>query len=258
LVVIGGFGFVVLRYALRSHPGAKSINSAVKGFKGEGRDTTNTNLRYQPPPEGVYELKGQGSERISFPPNTQSDGAVMPASVTYLADGCWRWHLDYNVAHWEEYDFCPGARQLFQVGYRNYQFWNFGTVTVKNLARFTCPSDSAVLPDNPVSGQILRWTCTGTNSAVQGKTTEKVASRVVGTGTLLIGKVALKAVHEVQKTTLSGVQKGTAVENWWFSATSGMPLRVERQITILTASPIGTITYNESGSWQMTSLHPRT
>ena len=76
-------------------------------------------LRYALPAEGVYALNGQGTERISFPPNSHPDGAVMPATITYLADGCWRWHIDYNVAHWEEYDFCPrGGRLLLKAGNR--------------------------------------------------------------------------------------------------------------------------------------------
>jgi hypothetical protein len=257
LLILSGVGYVSLSYVFRSHPGAKSLNSVVRTYRG-GKNTSRSNLRYEPPAQGVYELKGQGSERISFPPNSQSDGAVMPASVTYIARGCWRWHLDYNTAHWEEYDFCPSGNQLVQTGYRNFQSWDFGTLTINNLANFTCPSDTVVMSEDPRAGQMLTWTCSGTNTSVSGKTTERVATPVVGTVTLLIGKTRVKAVHEVEKFALSGVQKGTAVENWWFSATSGLPLRVDRQITILTASPLGTITYNEDGSWQMASLTPRT
>jgi hypothetical protein len=257
LLIVSGVGYVSVSYVFRSHPGAKSLNSALSAYRG-GKDTARSNFRYEPPAQGVYALKGQGSERISFPPNSQSDGAVMPASVTYIAHGCWRWHLDYNTAHWEEYDFCPSDNQLVQTGYRNFQSWDFGTLTIKNLASFTCPSDTVVMAENPLAGQMLRWTCSGTNTSVSGKTTETVATPVVGTVALLIGKTTVKAVHEVQKLTLNGVQKGTAVENWWFSAATGLPLRVERHITILTASPLGTITYNEDGSWQMASVTPRT
>lgn len=257
LLVLSGVGYVWFSYVFRSHPGAQSLHSVESSFKAGGRDPTAANLRYEPPAEGVYALEGQGSERISFPPNAMSDGAVMPASVTYLSDGCWRWHLDYNTAHWEEYDFCPGLNQQFQPGFRNFQSWDFGTLTVTNLASFSCPSDTVVLPDNPTSGQTLSWTCTGTNSSIKGKTLAKTASRIVGTQSLSIGKTTVRAVEEVQRTTLSGGQNGTVVETWWFSATSGLPLRIQRQIKILTASPLGTITYAESGSWQMTSLTPR-
>ena len=257
-LVLVGMGYLFLSYEFQAVPGAKSIHSAVDAFRG-GKATTNTNVHYQPPPQGVYELRGRGGETISFPPNSQSDGAVMPASVTYVANGCWRWHLDYNVAHWEEYDFCPSANQLVQAGNRNFQSWSFGTFKITNLATFTCPSNAIVLPDNPGEGKTVTWTCQGKNSAMKGKTMAQDSARVVGTTTLSIGNTqAVPAVREVQKTTLSGGQRGTVVETWWFSARSGLPLRVERQIKILTASPIGSITYNESGAWQMASLTPRT
>jgi len=257
LLVLSGVGYVWLSYVFRSHPGAKSLHSADSSFTGGGRDTATANLRYDPPAEGVYALKGRGNERISFPPNSMSDGAIMPASVTYLSNGCWRWHLDYNNAHWEEYDFCPSTNQQLQSGFRNFQSWDFGTLTVTNLANFTCPSGTVVMLDNPAAGQTLSWTCTGTNSSIKGETLAKTASRIVGTASLSIGKETVKAVEEVQRTTLSGGQNGTVVETWWFSATSGLPLRIQRQIKILTASPLGAITYNENGWWQMTSLTPR-
>jgi hypothetical protein len=257
-VVLVGMGYIFLSYQFRAVPGAKSIHSAVDAFRG-GKTTTNNKVHYEPPPQGVYELRGRGSETISFPPNSQSDGAVMPASVTYVAHGCWRWHLDYNVAHWEEYTFCPSTNQLAQTSNRNFQSWSFGTFKITNLANFTCPSNAVVLPDNPGASHTATWTCQGKNSAMKGKTVAQDSARVVGTTTLSLGNTqGLPAVREVQKTTLSGGQKGTVVETWWFSATSGLPLRVERQIKILTTSPIGTITYNESGSWQMASLTPRT
>lgn len=257
LLVLSGVGYVWLSYVFRSHPGAKSLHSVESSFKAGRRDPGTAGLRYVPPPEGVYALNGRGSERISFPPNAMSDSAVMPASVIYLSDGCWRWHLDYNTAHWEEYDFCPGPNQQYQPGFRNFQSWDFGTLTVTNLATFSCPSDTVVLPDNPTAGQTLSWTCTGTNSSIAGKTLAKTASRIVGTESLSIGKETVRAFEEVQRTTLSGGQNGTVVETWWFSATTGLPLRIQRQIKILTASPLGTITYEESGSWQMASLTPR-
>jgi hypothetical protein len=256
-LVLMGVAYVFLSYALRPTPGPKSMQSAVNAFRG-GHDTKGAVLRYQLPAQGVYQLKGHGTERISFPPNSQNDGAVMPASVTYLDGGCWRWHLDYNVAHWEEYNFCPNARQLVQPVNRNYQSWNFGTMAITNLSTFSCPATTVVLDDAPVAGQVSRWTCTGTSSAIRGSTTSHVVMEVRGSTTISIGDArSVRAVHEVQTTTLRGAQTGSVVENWWFSASSGLPLRVDRQIQILTASPLGTITYREAGSWQLASLAPR-
>jgi len=256
--VLGGIGFVVARYVLREHPGPESINAAVKAFKGSEAITRARNLAYDLPAEGVYTLKGQGTERIAFPPNSQRDGAVMPASVTYLANGCWRWHVDYNVAHWEEYDFCPRAARLLLAGNRNSQSWDFGTLTTNDLAQFACPPASVVLPQDPKLGQTLKYSCTGTNTAVAGRSMAATTVRIVGMDTMRIGGVVLPTIHELQQVALTGGQRGTVREDWWFTVSSGLPVRVERHITILSSSPIGTVTYNETGSWQMTSLKPRT
>ncbi len=257
VLVIGGFGFVALRYAIREHPGPKSVSSAVNGFDGQGSRPTNGALRYQPPEEGVYELKGQGKERISFPPNSQDDGTTMPASVRYI-NSCWRWHIDYNVAHWEEYDFCPSGNQLLLAGNRNSQSWDFGVAKVKNLADFSCPAGTVVLPENPAPGQRISWSCSGSNSAVPGRTVAATSARFVGSEKLQIAGAAISTIHQHQDVTLSGGQRGTVSEDWWFESRSGLPVRVERHITIYSSSPVGDITYNESGSWQMTSLRPRT
>ena len=259
VIVLGAAGFVVIRYVFREHPGPKSLHAAVKAFQGkEPTPTSSGTLRNDLPAEGVYPLNGQGTERISFPPNSQRDGTVMPVTITYLADGCWQWHVDYNVAHWEEYDFCPSDGRLLLAGNRNSQSWDFGDIKVNNLGRFTCPSGSVVLPQSPKPGQTQRYSCTGTNTAVSGRSIAATTVRIVGMVTLRIGGTVVPTIHELQQVTLTGGQRGRVREDWWFTVRSGLPVRVERQITLLSNSPLGTITYNEVGSWQMTSLRPQT
>ncbi len=257
-IILGGTCFVAIRYVLREHPGPESLSVATKTFKGGASISTGRKLTYEPPAEGVYTLKGQGTESISFPPSSQHDGAVMPASVTYLTNGCWQWHVDYNVAHWEEYDFCPDATQLLLAADRNSQSWDFGAVTVNNLARFTCPPATVVLPEDPKAAQALSWSCTGSNTAVHGRSTAATTARIDGTVPLRIRGSVVPTVHELQRIMLRGGQRGTIIENWWFTAGSGLPVRMDRRITIKTSSPIGTVTYHEAGSWQISSLQPRT
>ncbi len=258
VVFLGGAGFVGVRYAFRTEPGPESLNAAVGTFAGKGRTTVAEHLGYDPPAQGVYALSGQGTERISFPPSSQRDGAVMPASVTYLSDGCWRWHVDYNVAHWEEFDFCPRASQLLLVANRNSQSWDFGVLKVNNLARITCSPTSVVLPEHPAPGEVLKWSCIGTNTATPGRTIEATTVSIIGMDTIGVGGAAVLTVHELQEVTFTGAQRGTVTENWWFAAKSGLPVRMERDITIMSNSPVGTVTYDETGYWQMTSLQPRT
>jgi hypothetical protein len=243
-------------YWTRSHPGAKSVSSALRELRGGSASAGgNGQARYPPPETGVYTLRGRGGEHISFPPNSQQDGATMPASVRSLGHGCWRWHLDYNVAHWEEYDFCGAGDVLLQTENRNWQSWDFGSFTVSNMARFTCPA-TALLAGGVYQGMI-DWSCTGVNSAMAGTTTARTTAHLKGVESLRIGGVLVPSEHERQDTVLTGTQTGRVVMDWWFSESNGLPVRVARAITINTASPLGTITYTESGSWQMSSLPPR-
>jgi len=249
-------GFFVSAYALRSQPGPKSLNSVIRGFKEDTAFASVGHLRYPPPAAGVYRLQGKGSERISFPPTSQADGGTLPATVSYSSGRCWRWHVDYNVAHWEQYQFCSDSSHLWVVDQWNGQSWDFGAVQVTNVARLACTPATGVLPPDPTAGLRLHWTCTGVNSATSGRNTQTTTARIVSVGNLTIGHVTVRAVHEVQRTTVTGPQTGSAVENWWYSASSGLPLRMQREISIHSHSPVGTVTYTEAGSWQMASLKP--
>jgi hypothetical protein len=257
VVVLGAAAVIVVPYFFRAHPGAVAVKSVVRGFKSGGASGAH-GVAYVPPAQGVYTLKGSGMERINFPPNSQQDGATMPASVTYDGDGCWRWRVDYNIAHWETYLFCPKSTRMLERSEANSQTWDFGTVKVANLAQFACTANAVVLPTDPATHQTLRWSCTGGNSAISGRTVQRVTVHLLGEGNLKVGAATVRAVHEEQDVTLSGVQRGTVAEDWWLSLASGLPLRMERRITILSSSPVGTVTYTESGSWRMASVHPQT
>lgn len=257
VVVLAVPGYVVLRYLTREHPGPKSVNSVIQNFHGSTSIATDSGQRYLPPAPGVYEVKGEGTERISFPPNSQTDGSIMPASVQYLANGCWRWVLDYNVVHSEYYDFCPRGGRLLLAGFGNSQSWDFGVIKVTNAAHFICPPASVILNQKPKAAQMYKFSCIGTNSAAPGTTHASTTIRIVRTQTLRIGDRSFQAIEQHQQVTLSGGQKGTSSEDWWFQASSGLPLRMQRHITVASNSPIGTVTYDESGSWQMTSIQPR-
>jgi len=255
LAVVGAM-VLVIPYELRAHPGAVPVNSVVKGFKGNS-SSAGGRLAFALPQQGVYVVKGRGSEQINVPPNSQRDGATMPASVTYVKHGCWRWRVDYNVAHWEAYNFCPTSANLLEGAEVNWQSWDFGTVKVTNLEQVTCRPPAVVVPGTPRPGQTFRWTCAGANTAVSGTTRQQVVVHLVGTTNLVIGGKATPTVHEVLDTSLSGVQHGSVTENWWFSRTSGLPVKMTRTVVINSTSPIGTVTYHEDGSWQMASLDPK-
>jgi hypothetical protein len=255
VVVIAGV--VVVSYVLRTRPGPKSLSASTRQF----RSTTTTSptvRRFELPAAGVYKVTGQGSERISKPPNSQADGPLMPVGVTYLADGCWRWRINYNTASWQEYDFCPQGSQLLLVAQSNYQAWNFGLTSVTNLGQYTCNPPSPIVVQSPMRGQRFTQRCTGTNTAVPGLSVAAGTVTVVGVQTLSIGRTSVRAVEMTRHQTISGAQHGTLDESWWFATSTGLPLKAVRNYRLVTSSVIGDITYNESGSWQLDSLTSHT
>jgi hypothetical protein len=262
-VVAAGAGLALVvavpsvRYLFRSHPGARSVSSAVEQY----RATTTTNgagASFEGPRPGVYRATGVGSEHISFPPNSQRDGSVMPITVSALPDGCWRWRIDYNTAHWHEYDLCPRQGTLLLVAQRNSQRWDFGSLTVTNLGRYTCSPPAPIVTKTSRAGQSYEHRCTGTNSAVSG--TSVVAGPVIieGHTTLLVGGHRVSVLEQRRVEHLTGSQRGTVTERWWFDVATGLPLRAARDYHVTSGSPIGDITYTESGWWQLSSLEPTT
>ena len=246
------------RYLFRSHPGAKSIDEAVEELR-SGTTTADTGPNaFARPAVGVYEAAGQGRESISTPPNSQDDGATMPITIRHLSDGCWTWHIDYNSAHWHEFDFCPHGSELLLEAQRNYQAWDFGALKVDNLGNYTCDPPAPVVVEDPQPGQVFAHGCTGTNTAAPGPSESAGPSTIIGRETLTIGGVAVEAIHQTRAQVMSGEQVGTVTENWWFAPDTGLPLRAERTYKLDTDSPLGKITYHEDGSWQLTSLEPRT
>ena len=257
LVFLGVCAYFFTAYELRAHPGPRSVGSAVHSFQGSGSGPSAASAAYGEPTAGVYTMTGEGLEHISLPPNSQKDGTVMPVTVSHLALGCWHWRLDYNVAHWQDYVFCPSALGLLQPTSHIYQAWDFGGMSITNLSTITCPANTIVVPPDPRPGTVLSWACPERSTAV-GPGVSSTTARIIGLETMRIGGVAIPVVEEQQSGTVSGTQTGSVTSDWWFLASTGLPVRVDRHIVVHSTSPIGTVTYTEDGSGQLTSLTPRT
>jgi len=262
VVAVVGVGVVagtpLLLYLHRSHPGAKSVSSAVEKFRASTTTAGDGTTALVGPTSGVYQAIGQGTEKITFPPNSQSDGRIMPITVTTLPGGCWRWHLDYDTAHWHEYDFCQDRGSLLLVAQRNYQRWDFGAITVTNLGTYTCSPPAPVMTTGARPGQRYEHHCTGTNSATPGTSEVDGPVTIGATVTLRIGGQPVRALRQTRVEQLTGSQTGTVTEQWWFDVQTGLPLRAERSYRVVSPSPVGHITYTENGWWQLRSLQPTT
>ena len=258
---LAGVTLAVVPYALRGQPGAKPLAAAMRTLGAaavtQSSPPSSSGLHYRYPDAGVYELTGQGSEHISFPPSSQHDSSIMPGSISILKGGCWRWRVDYNVAHWEFYDFCPTSGALVLEGNDNSQTWSFGLFKISNLAHFTCSSGTVWLPASAAPDLLPAYSCTGANTAVAGLTTATTTIHVTGVAILTIDGQHVRAVEEQDNTVLSGGQRGTVAETWWLDLQNGMPIRMQRSMSIATDSPLGQIDYSEFGHWQMDYLVPQ-
>jgi hypothetical protein len=254
-VLVAMMAVVVFSYLFRSQPGPVSVGSAGRSFRAT-TTTTPTPKVFALPPAGVYRASGSGFEQIAVPPDTLHDSSLMPVTVSYLADGCWRWHLDYNTAHWHEYDFCPNDGRLLLRAQRNSLTVDLGLTSITNLAKFACNPPSPIVVEQPRIGEVFAHRCTGTNSAASGISTAAGPVTLVGVTVVDIGGAPVPAIVMTRHQKISGGQSGTLDEKWWFARSDGMPLRANRDYHLSTSSPIGSITYTETGSWQLVSVKP--
>jgi hypothetical protein len=207
------------------------------------------------PAQGVYRYTGGGSEHISFPPKTQSEGPLIPGTVTWIAGGCWEIRYDYSNHHWQSATYCPGTSGLVLTGRAGWYLWDLVFTSVGATATYTCEPPEVALPRAVRSGQRFTFACRGTN---QGLPTPPVTmagyDEVVGTGSTVIGGTRLATVHMREVATFSGGQTGSNLADTWLDAANGLPVSGTWSTTVHTASPIGASTLTAHGDFRLTSL----
>jgi hypothetical protein len=248
-------GLVAGRYLFRSHPGAKSVDQALTQFRRSGASASGGPSSSQLPAPGVYAMTGTGSEKISFPPDSQADGSTMPVSVQLLDGSCFRWRVDYNEAYWQDEDICHDGSDLSIRGFRNDQRWDFGDLKIDNTAEFTCDQPQGFPLTGPI-GTSATGRCSGGNTAEGGKTVIASVEEIVGRATLRVGTTSVGTVHLREKDRSSGAQTGEQLTDWWIDARTGLPVRVDRRYRLESPSPVGTVTYTEDGHGQLEDMTP--
>lgn len=253
IVVLVAVGSVIVVWRAEN-PGPASMQDALDRFR--EADEPAVGEAVERPPEGVYLYAGAGREHISFPPLTQRDGASMPGTVTHRARGCWTFRLDYNANHWQDWRYCNRAGVVVEAGGRTGQEWDLGPTSVSNLSTFDCEPPNPVLPAPEEAGDEVEQACTGTNSSIDGETISAGTWRFVGAEALTIGGEEVDTVHFRGDRTITGAQDGQEATDVWFRA-DGLLVRFERAFDVRSDSPIGAITYTESGHLLLTDLEPQ-
>lgn len=254
ILVLGAGAFVVAWLKTGAHQ--VSIDDAKRRFEKDS-----STLPAQPhvlrPPAGVYTYVGKGNEHLSFPPKNQAQGPNMPATVTHRANGCWVLRIDYSSNHWQTFDYCPRGKGLAETGGQTFERFDFVATKVDTTATVTCvPEAPTVLPDMQ-PGQRWDQRCTGTNTAISGQLTTSGPYTFVGQESVDVGDTSVPAYHFHQERTLTGAQTGTQRADLWFDTRTGMPLRNEHKLVVRSDSPIGKITFTETGNYVLASLTPQ-
>ena len=225
----------------------------AQAHSGGGAGGVATNGR---PAPGFYSYAAGGTERLSLPPLSQDEGPTVPGTVSLVGADCWVLRLDYSTHHWQTWRYCQRGADLWEMGGTTWQLWSVGPLDVTNLSRFTCDPGAQALPAHGSVGSTWSSRCTGTNSTIAGTTVTTGPYRLVGTGVLVVGGTRVPAVHFRRTRTDTGGQRGTERAEVWLDARTGLPLRLDQHLRVVTSTTFGTSTYTQDGTLRLTSITP--
>ncbi len=207
------------------------------------------------PAPGVYLYRGSGTEKLSLPPMSQTEGPSIPGTVTVQGSNCFVFRVDYSTHHWQTWKYCLRGGSLWETGGQSWQLWSIGPLNVTNLSSFTCAHSMAV-PKEASLDESWASSCTGTNTSVKGTTVSAGPYRFEGFTTVSVAGTDVRAARFLRLRTDSGAQQGTERSEVWFSASTGLPLRLQQDIKVTSATPFGTSTYTQVGVLAIESMAP--
>jgi hypothetical protein len=220
-----------------------------------GRGSTDPQGNSRPVP-GVYRYTGSGTDSLSLPPLSQPEGPTMPGTVTLQGTNCWDFRIDYSTHHWETWDYCLGQGGLRETGGRLWQLWSIGPINITNMTSITCSPGTMAVPAHSLPQEHWAARCTGTSTAVKGRMVSAGPYRFVRSVTMTVDGTSVRAAHFLELRTDSGAQRGTERTGLWLSENNGLPLRIQQDIKVTTASPFGNSRYTQVGVFTLASLIP--
>lgn len=256
--LLAGYGLLALRenwFPFHSTPPrAVTLGEARERFHQKGGTDGRAGAPFMPA-AGVYEYRGEGSERLSSPPRDQPEGPSLPGTVIPGADGCWQFRLDYSSNHFRTWDFCTTTTSLVEVGNVVSQRWDFGSFAVENVTTMTCDPPAVILERQMTVGSEWRGDCRGTNTEISGTTISEGTHRFVGVEQRTVDGVAVEVLHFRDRRTVSGSQTGTERFDFWLTE-QGLPVRGRQRIVVDSGSPLGRVTYHQRSAFSLVSTSP--
>jgi len=241
----------------RDAPGARSLDDALADFRaGDPTAIESLGAVVQRPRPGVYEAAGDGRASISFPPTSQSYGATIPVIVRADGAECWTTEVDFNEDSRQTWSHCVRGGEVLENFNRTDTTWDLGVMTIDESLTFTCAPPGVNIRSGARPGDATRYRCTGSSRTVSGSTDSDVSFTLIGAEEIEIGGIAVPAFHYREVDTLTGPQTGSSTIDYWYSIETFLLIGMERTVRIRTDSPVGSITYSETGSWRLRSTEP--
>lgn len=252
IVAVGTFGF----FWFHGGAGPLAPAVAVERFRHE---TGNRGQTIGPgPAQGIYSYRGSGTETISVPPKSQSEGPELPGTVVDEPGGCFEFRLDFSDAHWQSWTYCTHDGNLVTSSKAGYYLWNFVVFKVDDTSTYTCRPGTRTVPAAVVVGTNSPVTCIGSNDHLSTGPVHMIGtSRVLATSTLSVGSERIPAVLIREDVRFSGGQQGSNSADTWYSVATGLPLRGIWTTVVSTPSPVGVSTLRAHGSFVLTSTVPQ-
>ena len=255
VVIAGVATFIVLWSRVPTQPVSMDEARRRADGAGHGTDQPAEATRFRPA-EGIYQYRGEGTERLDKPPTSQTQGPDIPGTVTHLDGRCWRLRVDYNTNHWQSWDYCPTGTGLTEQAGAFFQRSDLVVAQVETTSTYTCDPPVDAIRAAQRAGDRWRQECRGTSTGSDGIVISAGPYTFVGREELEIEGSRVTALHYHRLRTLTGGQTGTEDINVWFDAETGLPLKNQRVITVRSDSMIGGVTYDEEGSFRLASMTP--
>lgn len=253
LVVVGGYSGV--RYWVGRGQGHEvTVDDAAMGFTPGAAGTADA-VR---PAQGVYRYRGTGTETLSAFGANQAQGPEIPGTVTWRPNGCWTIRIDFNSNHHETDTYCATVDGLTAGTRVTFSRWSIAVITQTTIETVVCDPVPIIVPTTLTGGATTTQACTSTNTQAAGTTDYTGTYTVIGKENVVVGKETVSTVHIRSSVALTGAKTGSTTTDLWFETSTGLPVRNTRRIEVHSPSPIGSVTYNERGTFRLVSLTPHT
>ena len=208
----------------------------------------------------MYVYRGTGTESVSFLTTRQSQGPTEPGTVTSKPNGCWQFRLDFNSFHSQTWNRCSTKGTLTESGSITDQRFDFVAFKTSEHSDISCVPPLVVADPSAAPGTSTPMRCSGHSQTTKASFTQTGTETYVGRETVMVRGVPVPALHTREDMQTKGTQNGDSKIDIWFALSNGLPLKETHSIEIVSPAPapINHVTYTERGSWQLTSMTPRT